>query len=606
MYFIQLADMHIGSPNASSKPEKEIVADSIQHIKNFLSDGEELCIVLNGDVIDSSGGTFSEEEVLRRYNEAAALFSMYRDELKNNHHVSYVFSIGNHDITHKKEYLDFVKTFDPSLNENAVSSQYKKEFSEENLTMVMVNSCFGDQYQEGRIDYSKLEECLKSIPPQNNKILVMHHTIMSMDDGDKSSLKNAAKLLELIDDYKISAVFHGHIHGREILSIGNIRCKLVGVGALFSRNNPDVNSQFNIIRYHKDVFESINNLRYIADSSGKGDRWDRKNINKKNDEYHFRGTNWEEVYVPLMNTLESVGILYNVTLNVHTTYSEYCHDLQSAFATDKLVLGKKQFDYQKLAEMWENTEVPDELYFNHGSKFTVDDRHGIEYIAEQLKQKNTSSRAVLSTSNEKYIVKSYNDEQQYMLPSLLSIQFSKDTDLKTIHVHMHLRALEAGRFLKINMWEIYYLLHKLVTLGISFSDVDITISAFRVRVKKNFSCFIKSDIDRDEIKVSLYVAHKRISKIIEMLEEKKVAMETIIHSAGINTLYKSVKENMALSPESYTEEILVKLEKVKEQYKELDRLHSVKSVNSEAEEKCEREIIKNIDGVIACLEQLDK
>lgn len=598
--------MHIGSPNASSKPEKEIVADSIQHINKFLSDGEELCIVLNGDVIDSSGAPFSEEEVLRRYNEAVALFSMYRDELENNHHVSYVFSIGNHDITHKKEYLDFVKAFDPNLDENAVSSQYKKEFPDENLTMVMVNSCFGDQYQEGRIDYSKLEECLKSIPPQNNKILVMHHTIMSMDDGDKSSLKNAAKLLELIDDYKISAVFHGHIHGREILSIGNIRCKLVGVGALFSRNNPDVNSQFNIIRYHKNVFDSINNLRYIADGSGKCDRWDQKNINKKNDEYHFKGTNWAEIYVPLMNTLESVGIIYNVTLNVHTTYTEYCHDLQSAFANDKLVLGKKQFDYQILAEMWENTEVPDELYFNHGSKFTVDDRHGIEYIAEQLKQKNTSSRAVLSTSNEKYIVKSYNDEQKYMLPSLLSIQFSKDTDLKTIHVHMHLRALEAGRFLKINMWEIYYLLRKLVALGISFSDVDITISAFRVRVKKNFSCFIKSDIDRDDIKVSLYVAHKKISKIIEMLEEKKVAMETIIHSAGINALYKSIKENMALSPESYTEEILIKLENVKEQYKELDRLHSVKSVNSEAEEKCEREIIKNIDGVIACLEQLDK
>lgn len=602
MYIIQIADLHIGSAEKCIEEEREILSKGITKIKQNIPENQKLLICVLGDIIDSKKISTRKRKIAKaRYEEAADLFRLMLKELREQYDVKIQFCLGNHDVTHISEFLDFAKEFDSAITKEKIEDGYFMEG--DGIYYVFLNSCKGGQYKYGSIDYKKLEQILNDISAEKPKIFVMHHTVISMYEKDNSSIRDSARLIRLLKENNVLGVLHGHIHGRERFIIG--QCRMIGTGALFSRNNSNVNSQFNIIKVGAFAFREISTYIYMADDRISGSSWCKINTEELSYENYFGGNNFQEVYQKLMKRLADTPVINNVVLQISCTYKEFDANLKNFLDNDKFTIGRKNYSYFELAELWEDIKVPQCLYFNHGMYFKVQDKeqgdievHGIQFIARQLKSKPTSNRAVLTTYNMDTVSKVLNGEEY--LPSLLSVQFSQSKDGSILYVHMYLRALEAERFLKINICEIKWLLERLQEQNVLFSRVDVAISAFRVQKRKNFNCFMKADIDNiDEEKLKLCVYGGNIAEICRMLTEKNDASETITNVAGIKALCDVMKKsNEEIASCEYSLITISKLDKVLEIYKELDNLHQRGSINTEEESQCEKEISERINDVI--------
>lgn len=606
MYIVQMADLHIGSSSATMPAEEEFFLKSAELIENQIPLNETILICLCGDIIDSKDvGSGTNEETEERYEKAASLINNLKNRVKEKYNVIIKCCPGNHDATHMDNLSEFISKIDdePPLEEK-VEKCYMVEIKEEEPKFIFVNSCKGNQFEKGCIDYKALEQELINSGQDNKKIIVLHHTVMSMFEEDSSPIRNAAKLVNLIDKYDVIGVLHGHIHGREILSLGQNQCKIIGTGALLSRNNPNVNSQFNIIELKNNMFLKILNCRYLAD--GGNEPWDIKDLNNFGMDNVFSGRTFSKTYRKLMDTLNVMTPIYNMRLEIKNTYKEFAEDLEKLLYKDKLKIGDKGWSYFKLAEMWQANAVPDELYFNHGYYFKTEGMSGIDYVVEALKKKPTSNRIVLPTYNMKNIMESLDDKEY--LPSLASIQFGKHGE--KLIVHMHLRALEAKQFLKINICEIEYLLKQLKEKAISFEEVEIVISAFRVQKKEKFHCFLKSEIDvLTPTKLSAIVSCKNFPKLSRLFKEKRDGQETVIKTQGIETVYRAMKDfNMESAEvgekEVYSKEVLGLLEQVLDVYEKLDKIHKTESIQSDQEKFYENKIDNLLEEIIKSIEKL--
>lgn len=610
MYIIQIADLHIGSADKCLERESVILSKAIEQIKQDIPQKQKLLISVCGDIIDSKNSSGWEKGIAEtRYKEAANLFRLMLQDLKKEYDVKIQFCLGNHDVTHISEFLNFANEFDTELTKEKIEDGYFMEWDE--IYYIFLNSCNGGQYEYGCLDYTKVERILKGLPENKSKILILHHTVMSMYEKDNSSIRNSAHLLELIQKYNVIGVLHGHIHGREHFLIGQKRCRMIGTGALFSRNNPNVNSQFNIIEVESFIFRKISTYIYMADDRISGHSWNKISSEEDNNENYFRGDNFQDVYQSLISNLAYRPVLNNVTLQIDSPYEEFKSNLEKYLQSDELVIGQKHFSYFELAELWEKTEVPQCLYFNHGMYFKVKDKekndgvgeHGIQFIARQLKSKPTSNKAVLTTYGMDMVVQMLKREEY--LPSLLSIQFSQSSDGDTIFVHMYLRALEAERFLKINICEIQWLLERLKEQNILFNRVDIAISAFRVQKREKFNCFLKADIDKiDDKELTFYVYEGNIVEICRMLEEKIDASETITNVKGLKALYEAIKISREHSKSyKYSSKVMDKLDEILVIYKKLDDIHQRGSIKTLEESQYETEICNAINDVICELKR---
>ena len=617
MYIVQMADLHIGSDIRTNPMESEFFFKAAELIKDKIPFGETVLICFCGDIIDSKGlkeGENSVEVVRARYGEAAGLINDFKNNIVNRYNVITKCCPGNHDATHMNELFEFILKVDKDDDTQKPSKMelktcYTLEISGLKTIIIFVNSCYKDQYKKGHIDYTTLESKLYHAKMNNKKaIIVLHHTIMSMFDEDDSSIRNAAKLVNLIVRYEVIAVLHGHIHGREILSLGQNQCKIIGTGALLSRDNANVNSQFNIIELKNNIFLKILNCRYQAD--GGNAPWDIKEFNDLETSNIFTGGTFSKEYQKLMDTLDVVTPIYNMRMEIKTTYEEFVADLKEFLNEDKLKIGDKAWTYYELAKMWQANEVPDELYFNHGSYFRTGEMSGIDYVARALKEKPTSNRIVLPTYNVENLMDSLDDKEY--LPSLASIQFGKDEDEEKLIVHMYLRALEAKHFFKINICEIEYLLNCLKEKAIKFKEVEIVISAFRVQKKEKFHCFLKSEIDvLASTRLSAIVSCKNFSKLRYLFKEKKDGQETVIKTHGIQTVYQAMQDfNMESKvmgeEEVYSKEILSLLKEVLGIYEKLDRIHKTGSVQSKQGNTYEEKIDNLLGQIIESIEKLEK
>lgn len=601
MYLLQIADLHIGSAIHASFSEEEIVTEAIKKISNIVPREEDILICICGDLIDSKDLS-DENEILQRYKQVGEIIKLIKVELDKMYSVTIKVCAGNHDVTHIDEFYQCVKNFDASIKKEDL--EYSYVYKHKNMgCFIFVNSCDFTDYSIGIINYEKLKMLLKTLPEDEAKVMIFHHTLMSMDSQDTSSIRNAAQLIEIINCNNVVAILHGHNHSRNILTVGKKQCKLIGVGALFSRGNPDVNSQFNLINYTKGIFKEVQSCLFMADI-GNESKWSVINIDAVNCENYFCGKSFSVVYNELVNKLQVVSPLHNMVLQIDCAYEDFLKDMNRFFKDDRLIIGERSYTYDQLASMWEETIVPSDLYFNHGIYFKVGEEHGIKLIARKLKDKPTSNRTVLATYNMKTILETIEEEQK-ILPSLSTVQFSKDNDARILYIHMHLRSLEAGRFLKINVNEIRWMLEQLVNEAVSFNEVSIVISAFRVQVKDKFNCFIKARIDEiTPEKLTVMVCRGEIDYICGLLEEKRDSTETITHSHGIRSLEKALMEDSQNTDSIYNENLVKKLGEVIKIYDKLDEIHKKHSIQSDEEKENEKKIADGLNQIIKALKSV--
>ena len=317
--------------------------------------------------------------------------------------------------------------------------------------------------------------------------------------------------------------------------------------------------------------------------------------------YIFKGKSFKEVYEKLSDFIDENKVVNQFRIEIENKFSTFKSELKTYLGEDKLEIGKHQYSYFELAKMWEQDTVPEELYFNHGFYFYKDGQSGIDFVFEQLRDKPSSNRIVLSTYNMKEIRESLGDKTY--LPSLESIQFGKNEN--TLMVHMYLRALEVCHFLKINICEIEYLLSKLKDKGIEFEDVNIVISSFRAQKKNKFNCFLRAKIDTlSPIEISGMVMGGKVEEICELLKEKQDGSETITRSEGIKYLYEAIEKSNSIDGlKRYSDRVLGMLKEVLDIYDNLNDLHKKKSIPSAQEKRYEENVQALLERVIDELER---
>lgn len=612
MYIIQMADLHIGSDDATNPKEADFMKNCAEIIRKDIAAGSKLLFCICGDIIDSKGLKTSAEDqkiASERYQQAEELIETFKDNLGDGYQIEFRCCAGNHDSTHMegfKSFSDAINVSGRKVPKSKLESCYTYEVPEENLSVVFVNSSKNQEHKMGKIDYELLAKELEKIPAGRTKIIVLHHTIMSMYEDDSSSIRNAAEMVQLVGKYNVSGILHGHIHGRDILNLGNNQCKVIGTGALFTRNNPNVNSQFNVIKFQSGAICSVRNYRYNEDEPG--NNWSAKELLDVKEKYIFEGSDFQAVYEQLMRQLETRTPLEQVTMRIVGTYEDFVSNLESFLLNDYIKIGDNKYDYPTLAKMWEKEEVPEELYFNHGNCFNIDGKSGIDFICDQIKAKPTSNKIILTTSNMKRVRKAF--EKDDYLPSLLSIQFGLEKNTGEMKITMTLRALEAGYFLKINICEIKYILEELIKRSIDIRRVNIAIYAFRVQKREKFLCFLKAQIDvMGKLKLAAVVNHAGIDRICQLLQEKRDGVETITRMEGLRTLYDSMNESNLAAADIpgafiYPQAVLDILKEVLELYEKLDNEHKKTSIRKDTEKDIEAKIDAELGRLIAELEKL--
>ena len=557
-YIVQMADFHFGGTCLGEESEEDILKKMAERLQAEIPEGSDVVFCACGDYIDSkpiadgaSTRKLTDDEITTRYQDAReAIESAVVKPLQKTYNLKIGLCVGNHDTTH----IDAMNGFSQAVIGKDIDKTYSIHLDSENVDFIFINSCPPADYSHGEIDYNYLEERLKELSPDSTKYFILHHTLMSMDEYDQSCVRQVPRLIKLIDEYSIKAVFHGHTHGQYVVRVGTVGCPIIGVGAVYVRDYPNVNSQFNLICCNSGVPVSAINYQYHADwaTIPGEDGFEKIPIHIARKGNSFYGRTFSKVYAELVKQVQAESRLYHVHLHIKSSFDEFCADVEKNFGDQvELKTFDCEYSYSKLAEMWEASQLDEKaLYFNHGMHFAKTPHHsGIDYIIREIGEKRTTSRAVLVTVNTKDISETAPDA---LLPSLLSIQTGFDQDQSTLHVTMTLRALEASRFLKINICEAL-LIAKQIYSKYPFSNIEVVISAFRVQIKREFGCFLKAKIDTKAqgslmmalLSCLLYcdnsaVIAEIIGKIICLIQDKKQRSETVIVTNGIEMLKESV------------------------------------------------------------------
>lgn len=557
-YIVQMADFHFGGYCPGAESEQDILKKMTERLQAEIPEGSEVIFCACGDYIDSkpisdgdSTRALTEPEVTARYQKAKDVIeSAVINPLQQTYDLKIGLCVGNHDTTH----IDAMNRFSQAIIGKDIDKTYSIHIDSENVDFIFINSCPPSDYSHGEIDYNYLENILQALSPDSTKYFILHHTLMSMDEHDQSCVRQVPRLIRLIDEYSIKAVFHGHTHGQYVVRVGNVGCPIIGVGAVYVRDFPNVNSQFNLICCNSEIAISAFNFQYHADLATipGSDGFEKISIPMSKEDNFFYGRTFSKIYGELVKKVQAESRLYHVHLHVKSSYDEFCTDVEKNFGDQiELKTLDYEYSYSRLAEMWEAPTLDEKvLYFNHGMHFAKAPYHsGIDYIIHEIGEKRTTSRAVLVTVNTKDISETAPDA---LLPSLLSIQTGFDQDQTTLHVTMTLRALEASRFLKINICEVL-LIAKQIYAKYPFSNIEVVISAFRVQIKKQFGCFLKAKLDTEaqqsRMSVTLSslmysenpaVIASGIEDIIRLIRDKKMRSETVIVTNGIENLQASI------------------------------------------------------------------
>lgn len=576
MHIIQISDFHMEDEIDLDECKKKIkkLYDASNEILNH---DEELIFCVCGDITNKGED--------KGYQKAAEVIN-YIQEMFKKYNYKFEFIPGNHDMCNKS-FLEFDKF---------ISKYIEGECSYENnsvvirrhgdINLILLNTLYHKDHKYGKIDLNELEIKLEELGSEKN-IVVMHHTLISEYNDDNSAIRDAYKFIRLLENKNVCAILHGHTHGYSDISIAK-GCKVIGVGPLFKKQE-DISNQFNIINLKLSKINNIYNMRYAYDL----DKYNKIEIFSKISENHFEGESLDLIYEDIIAVAKEQGAIFNFNMNVKTTLDKFNESINRLFS-----------EYIKVAEEWQQKEVPNTLYYNHGQYMFKGGEDPIDYIVNELQRKPTSSRAIIPLINIEDVVKSGDN----FLPSLDILQFGfNNNERNELYVTIYLRALEVNNFLKINISEIFVMINKIADKIRSITNLNINIFSFKAQYKEKFSCFRKADIDMiDESKLMIYVMNKKLEEIIKLLKNKCDLSETVVHIDGIDKLDKCINnyiESQGNEYEIYYIEILNEIKKLKEVMKKLKELREKTSIYKEIMEE-ETELQSRIHNLIKMFEVL--
>lgn len=577
MQIIQISDFHIKEDSNLVSIYGKIVR-LYEGMVPYLSTTECTVICVLGDIVDGGKPL--------AYTNAISVFKHIRETFSafNPH---FVFTPGNHDLCccpyvpnlpqicsdpkcTLDNYYEFLRQFNKDVNTESI---YINHYDE--IDILVVNSNYSNNCRYGLVDIAKLERTIFSKPA----LLLTHHTFLSENVNDASAIRNSYKLLEQIEKKEILGVLHGHTHGYKDMIIGK-KCPVVGVGP-FLKDIPNINNQANLIIATSTGIHRVINLFYRADL----DKFESYSVYHRQSSVYY-GSVVGKVYNNIVNDTKKFGVLFNLDINIETTYQNFADGIKHTFP-----------EQIEIAKQWQQTTmIPDALYYNHGQYMQCRDIRALEFVINELNVKPTSSRAIIPLINFKDVI----DSGDKFLPSFDIVQFGFTSDDRShLVVTLYLRALEVNHFLKINLCEIYLMCKEIAATITSVRNISIHLYAFRAQYKERFGCFARAKIDRTAEADIAYLVRDNIPEIIKLLEEKRDLYETVIENCGMNRLHSAlIAQNKfqkikprVLESIAETIEILYELE-----------LERKKSSNYPSIEATEKKLTDSINIVIGLLE----
>ena len=206
--FVQMSDPQLGF-YASRHPDTEGIDYEIKNLSKAIAITNKISpdfVITTGDLMQDRLESSHADIVKKMYSEL---------------NCNYYFAPGNADLTNTPEFEDI--------------ERYKKRFGSDhysfyhmNSQFIILNSCVLFDWSKVAGENSKqitfLEQQLQN--GQQNKsshqLIFMHHPLFGTDpeeDDDHMVLPKSqrSKILNLLDLYKVSAVFTGHWHANNIL-----------------------------------------------------------------------------------------------------------------------------------------------------------------------------------------------------------------------------------------------------------------------------------------------------------------------------------------------------------------------------------------------------
>ena len=176
-------------------------------------------VVICGDMVHNSASDEQFQELIR-------ISRLLNEDIK------LYWVAGNHDVGDKPTRAGLAQYKEQF-------GEYNYSFQEENCYFIVLNSsiCYdpGSVPDEWEILISFLEKELQTAASiqQRHKIIFMHHPLYLNDpnEGDNYFVipsARRAKIIDLITEYDVSAVFTGHLHRNNYKKIGNT--ELVSTG----------------------------------------------------------------------------------------------------------------------------------------------------------------------------------------------------------------------------------------------------------------------------------------------------------------------------------------------------------------------------------------
>ena len=206
--------------------------------------------------------------------------------------------------------------------------------------------------------------------------------------------------------------------------------------------------------------------------------------------------------------------------------------LKVAFGVD-LLKTPQLLDAAERAEDFQKIKRPEFLYLNHGEYITAD---GIPHVINELKNKDTGNRALISLINQKDIIGSGDTP----IPSFMVLQFSLEDD--QLYITVYFRALEVSKFLRINLEEIRLVAKRIYDSNRKIKDIKLNVFSFRAYVRDDFNPLERPAIELlDDIEI-LKLMEKKPKELCRLLREKLKA-STVIENNSLTVMNQIITDN---------------------------------------------------------------
>jgi 3',5'-cyclic AMP phosphodiesterase CpdA len=213
---IHISDIHFSSQSLSLQPI-DIKQPLINLINNKVQEGDLAFLILSGDItFGANKSGYTQGDIF--FNQIVQNTKLKRKNI--------ITCPGNHDIVNTS-FTDF-DIFSCNLrNDNTLkfSNTSNHILNYNNISFLTINSSYYLDHTYGLVDIQRLQKLLKKSVLAQNKVAVIHHHFLNLQQDDTSIIRNSYQTIDLLQNYGFDTILHGHQHTKQIYTINGITIK---------------------------------------------------------------------------------------------------------------------------------------------------------------------------------------------------------------------------------------------------------------------------------------------------------------------------------------------------------------------------------------------